>query len=169
MWWWSKQRTRPALLRGRERSQTGRRLVVLWSSTSGAVLTDLKSAQLSNRKRDISGDDLRREFWVHEEASSPKKKKKAGKMSFFRYSTFLIIFQSKLLKTKPPGRGYDVKLNQPKVPPVTTGAAKPAKDPAKAPGWMSKLCFDENLELHILQSYGFILSWTDEMCFFKVH
>merc|ERR1719150_2456174 len=31
------------------------------------------------RKRDISGDDLRREFWVHEEASSPKKKKKSGR------------------------------------------------------------------------------------------
>ena len=42
------------------------------------------------RKRDISGDDLRREFWVHEEANSPKKKKKEG-------------------------RGYDVKLDQPKV------------------------------------------------------
>ena len=35
-----------------------------------------------NRKRDISGDDLRREFWVHEEASSPKKKKKAGRRVF---------------------------------------------------------------------------------------
>ena len=35
-----------------------------------------------HRKRDISGDDLRREFWVHEEASSPKKKKKAGRRSF---------------------------------------------------------------------------------------
>ena len=42
------------------------------------------------RKRDISGDDLRREFWIHEEANSPKKKKKEG-------------------------RGYDVKLDQPKV------------------------------------------------------
>ena len=42
------------------------------------------------RKRDISGDDLRREFWVHEEANTPKKKKKEG-------------------------RGYDVKLDQPKV------------------------------------------------------
>ena len=35
-----------------------------------------------HRKRDISGDDLRREFWVHEEASSPKKKKKAGRRVF---------------------------------------------------------------------------------------
>ena len=42
------------------------------------------------RKRDISGDDLRRGFWVHEEANTPKKKKKEG-------------------------RGYDVKLDQPKV------------------------------------------------------
>ena len=34
-----------------------------------------------------------------------------------------------------PGRGYDVKLNQPKVPPVSSAAAKPTtKDPAKAPG-----------------------------------
>ena len=33
-----------------------------------------------SRKRDISGDDLRREYWVHEEANSPKKKKKAGKI-----------------------------------------------------------------------------------------
>merc|ERR1719445_457188 len=57
------------------------------------------------RKRDISGDDLRREFWVHEEASSPKKKKKAG-------------------------RGYDVKLNQPKVPP---GGAPPTTTPAPVP------------------------------------
>ncbi len=32
------------------------------------------------RKRDISGDDLRREFWVHEEATTPKKKKKTGKL-----------------------------------------------------------------------------------------
>ena len=31
-----------------------------------------------SRKRDISGDDLRREFWVHEEATTPKKKKKTG-------------------------------------------------------------------------------------------
>ena len=51
------------------------------------VLTNPKSAQLWNRKRDISGDDLRREFWVHEEASSPKKKKKAGEMSFFGIPT----------------------------------------------------------------------------------
>ena len=48
------------------------------------------SIKLIVRKRDISGDDLRREFWVHEEANSPKKKKKEG-------------------------RGYDVKLDQPKV------------------------------------------------------
>ena len=128
----AKDKTRAAQRKGALTNwkKTGRTLIkyLRYSSKS------LKSAQLSNRKRDISGDDLRREFWVHEEASSPKKKKKAGKMSFFRYSTFLIIFQSQFLKTKPPGRGYDVKLNQPKVPPVTTGAAKPAKDPAKAPG-----------------------------------
>ena len=98
-----------------------------------------------HRKRDISGDDLRREFWVHEEASSPKKKKKAGEMSFFGSQPPMTI-QSEIPYylphyisvttswNQPPGRGYDVKLNQPKVPPVTTGAAKPAKDPAKAPG-----------------------------------
>ena len=50
----------------------------------------LEMYDLILRKRDISGDDLRREFWVHEEANSPKKKKKEG-------------------------RGYDVKLDQPKV------------------------------------------------------
>ena len=128
----AKDKTRAAQRKGALTNwkKTGRTLIKYLRCSS----KNLKSAQLSNRKRDISGDDLRREFWVHEEASSPKKKKKAGKMSFFRYPTFLIIFQSQLLKTKPPGRGYDVKLNQPKVPPVTTGAAKPAKDPAKAPG-----------------------------------
>ena len=40
------------------------------------------------RKRDISGDDLRREFWVHEEASSPKKKKKAGRRVFVMIGRF---------------------------------------------------------------------------------
>ena len=66
-----------------------------WKKTGRTIIKYL-------RKRDISGDDLRREFWVHEEASTPKKKKKTG-------------------------RGYDIKLNQPKVPPAG-GAAAPVPD-----------------------------------------
>ena len=54
-----------------------------WKKTGRTIIKYL-------RKRDISGDDLRRELWVHEEASTPKKKKKTG-------------------------RGYDINLNQPKV------------------------------------------------------
>merc|ERR1740128_503030 len=51
-----------------------------WKKTGKTIIKYL-------RKRDISGDDLRREFWVHEEANTPKKKKKTG-------------------------RGYDVQLNK---------------------------------------------------------
>ena len=54
-----------------------------WKKTGRTIIKYL-------RKRDISGDDLRRELWVHEEASTPKKKKKTG-------------------------RGYDINLSQPKV------------------------------------------------------
>jgi len=86
------------------------------------------------RKRDISGDDLRREFWVHEEASSPKKKKKAG-------------------------RGYDVKLNQPKVPPVS--AAKPSKDPAKAPGALPPIEAPSNG--HVANGTAQVAQKVDEM------
>ena len=60
---------------------------------------------------------------MHEEASSPKKKKKAGRRDFVMFGLFHFS-----------GRGYDVKLNQPKVPPVSAGAAKPTNEPAKAPG-----------------------------------
>jgi len=42
-----------------------------WKKTGKTIIKYL-------RKRDISGDDLRREFWVHEEANTPKKKKKTG-------------------------------------------------------------------------------------------
>ena len=65
-----------------------------WKKTGRVIIKYLRLVNVQNRyccrKRDISGDDLRREFWVHEEASTPKKKKKEG-------------------------RGYDIKLDQPKV------------------------------------------------------
>ena len=81
----AKDKTRAAQRKGALTNwkKTGRTLIKYLRCSS----ENLKSAQLSNRKRDISGDDLRREFWVHEEASSPKKKKKAGKMSFFGIPT----------------------------------------------------------------------------------
>merc|ERR1711892_8741 len=66
-----------------------------WKKTGRTIIKYL-------RKRDISGDDLRREFWVHEEASTPKKKKKTG-------------------------RGYDIKLNAPKVAPPPGGAVPAVK------------------------------------------
>ena len=64
-----------------------------WKKTGRTIIKYL-------RKRDISGDDLRRELWVHEEASTPKKKKKTG-------------------------RGYDINLNAPKV--ANAGEADPSK------------------------------------------
>ena len=67
-----------------------------WKKTGRTIIKYL-------RKRDISGDDLRRELWVHEEASTPKKKKKTG-------------------------RGYDINLNAPKVSNGAAGPAKPGPD-----------------------------------------
>ena len=67
-----------------------------WKKTGRTIIKYL-------RKRDISGDDLRRELWVHEEASTPKKKKKTG-------------------------RGYDINLNAPKVANGTADPAKPKPD-----------------------------------------
>ena len=65
-----------------------------WKKTGRVIIKYLRLVNVQSRfcyrKRDISGDDLRREFWIHEEASTPKKKKKEG-------------------------RGYDIKLDQPKV------------------------------------------------------
>ena len=71
-----------------------------WKKTGRTIIKYL-------RKRDISGDDLRRELWVHEEASTPKKKKKTGK-------------------------GYNIDLNQPKAggaPAAANGAAPGAAVP----------------------------------------
>ena len=64
-----------------------------WKKTGRTIIKYL-------RKRDISGDDLRRELWVHEEASTPKKKKKTG-------------------------RGYEINLNKAKG--GQPGAADPTK------------------------------------------
>ena len=68
-----------------------------WKKTGRTIIKYL-------RKRDISGDDLRRELWVHEEASTPKKKKKTG-------------------------RGYEINLNQAKAgQPGATDPKKPVPE-----------------------------------------
>jgi hypothetical protein len=72
----AKDKTRAAQRKGALTNwkKTGRTLIKYLRCDSGTCIhiTDL------TRKRDISGDDLRRELWVHEEATSPKKKKKSG-------------------------------------------------------------------------------------------
>ena len=82
---------------GKTRAAQRKGALTNWKKTGRTIIKYLRcqpfigyQCVLILRKRDISGDDLRREFWVHEEANSPKKKKKEG-------------------------RGYDVKLDQPKV------------------------------------------------------
>ena len=78
-----------------------------WKKTGRTIIKYL-------RKRDISGDDLRRELWVHEEASTPKKKKKTGK-------------------------GYDIDLNKPKVGANGTAQEKPPVPDVKVNGEEAKL------------------------------
>ena len=81
---------------GKTRAAQRKGALTNWKKTGRTIIKYLRCRAVIGcwtsilRKRDISGDDLRREFWVHEEANSPKKKKKEG-------------------------RGYDVKLDQPKV------------------------------------------------------
>ena len=81
--WSSSPKTRPEPAKGRGRCPTGRwgkENIYRYSWTWTFVQKTGKTVVKYLKKRGISGDDLRREMWVHDEAETPKaNRKKKGK------------------------------------------------------------------------------------------